>query len=70
MGDNRIGTLILSRDTAINFVNSFFFPTKEDIAQRIEMREERDRHISNSRTKDGFEVEIDNFDLSFIKKID
>lgn len=42
MEDNRIGTLILSGDTAINFVNSFFFPTKEDIAQRIEMKEERD----------------------------
>lgn len=67
MGDNRVETLKINGDVAVNFVNSFFFPTKEEIAERIELRKERDQHININRIDRGFEAEIDDLDLSFLE---
>lgn len=56
---NRIKTLHLNGEDAINLAHTLFSPTKEEIAERKRLREERDKQIKIRRTKTGFNAEIE-----------
>ena len=56
---NRIETLYLNGKDAIKLAHTFFSPTKEEIAERKRLREERDKQIKIRRTKTGFDAEIE-----------
>lgn len=66
MREDRVGTLRLSGDEALDFVTSFLHPSAEEIAQYGVMRKRRDDNISINRNSKGFEADIAGLDLSFL----
>lgn len=66
MGNHLIGTVRLSGEESINFVNSLFRPSQEMIEHRNKILNEIDSGIAIRRNEDSFEADIDDLDLSFL----
>lgn len=66
MREDRVGRLRLEGEDATYFINSFFYPSAEDIAAHEARIDRINRSISVSRNDSGFEAEIDELDLSFL----
>ncbi|MCI9096326.1 MAG: hypothetical protein HFI95_08985 [Lachnospiraceae bacterium] len=66
MREDRIGTLRLEGEDVTNFVNSFFYPSEEEIADHASRMGRINNSISVRKNNLGFEAEIDGLDLSFL----
>ena len=66
MREDRIGTLRLEGEDVTNFVNSFFNPSEEEIADHASRMGRINNSISVRKNNLGFEAEIDGLDLSFL----
>ena len=66
MREDRIGTLRLEGEDVTNFVNSFFNPSEEEIADDASRMGRINNSISVRKNNLGFEAEIDGLDLSFL----
>ncbi len=66
MGNQVIRTIRLSGEDAVNFANSLFRPTREEISLRNEHMNRINENVNIKRTVDGFEAEIADLDLSFL----
>lgn len=67
MREDRIGTLRLEGEDVANFVNSFFNPSEEEIADHASRMSRINNSISLRKNNLGFEAEIDGLDLSFLE---
>lgn len=66
---NTLATKItLSEEESIAFVNSLYRPSNEFIQQSKEWLRLMENNIVITETKDGFEAEIKDLDLSFLEK--
>ena len=66
---NTLATKItLSGEESIAFVNSLYRPSNECIQQSKEWLRLMEKNIVITETKDGFEAEIEDLDLSFLEK--
>lgn len=69
--DNRlIGTIRLSGEASINFVNALFRPSREIIENHNKILDEIDSEVVIRRIDDGFEADIKDLDLSFLQDIE
>ena len=66
MREDRIGTLRLEGEDVTNFVNSFFNPSEEEIADHASRMGRINNSISVRKNNLGFEAEIDGLVLSFL----
>ena len=66
MREDRIGTLRLKGEDAVYFINAFFNPSAEEIADHEARIDRINSSISVSRNRLGFEAEVDELDLSFL----
>lgn len=68
MVNQLVDTIKLTGNDSINFVNSLFNPTDEEIYHHNRLIDQIDNDIKVTENQDGFEAEIDGLDLSFIDK--
>lgn len=61
-----VDTMVLQGEDAINFANSLFRPTQEEIASHNEFLNRIDSNVKIKKTEGGFEAEIADLDLSFL----
>lgn len=66
MGNSLVGTIRLSSEESINFVNALFRPSQEMIEIRNRILDDVESTVVIRRTKEGFEADIDDLDLSFL----
>jgi len=66
MSNSLIGTIRLSSEESINFVNALFRPSQEMIEIRNRILDDVDSTVVIRRNEDGFEADIDDLDLSFL----
>lgn len=70
MDNKLIGTIKLSSEDSINFVNSLFRPSQEVIENHNKILDKIDSEIVIRRFSDGFEADIQDLDLSFLQDIE
>lgn len=58
MGTKFDKSITLSGEESINFANSLFRPTKEQIEEKKKILDKIDSLIAITKTEDGFEAEI------------
>lgn len=66
MNDRMDKTIRLSGKDAIDFANSLFRPSIDEIEDRRRVLESINESITISRTVDGYEAEVADLDLSFL----
>lgn len=66
MASQSVGTLVLQGQESIDFVNSLFRPTQEEIDHFRAALDRIDRNIEVCNTEDGFVAHVANLDLSFL----
>lgn len=66
----RIGSIRLSGEDAINFATSIFKPSRETLIRNSEILESIESRIKIRRTSDGYEADIEDLDLSFIREVE
>ena len=64
-----IKSIHLSGEDAINFATSIFKPSRETLIRNSEILESIESRIKIRRTSDGYEADIEDLDLSFIKEV-
>ena len=62
------GTIRLSGEDSINFVNALFIPSQEIIDKHNKILDEFDSEVGIRRFDDGFEADIKDLDLSFLQE--
>lgn len=67
MSNNLIGTIRLSSEESINFVNALFRPSQEMIENRNRILDDVDSTVVIRRNEYGFDADIDDLDLSFLE---
>lgn len=66
MINNFIGTISLSSEESINFLNTLLRPSQEILINRNKIFDDIDSSVTIKRVNDEFEADIDNLDLSFL----
>lgn len=61
-----VGTIKLSKEDTLNFVNSLFKPTKKEIENHNRFLEHINNNVIISRNEQGFDAEIADLDLTFL----
>ena len=68
MSDSITSTIRLSKTDALNFANSLFRPTSQEIAVQRKQLNRINQNITIRRKAEGFEADIADLDLSFLEK--
>ena len=68
MNNNRVGTLFLEGQDAINFATSIFYHSYESIVAHAERIRNLNNTITIKRALNGFSADILDLDLSFLDK--
>lgn len=69
MGNYLIRPIHLSGEDAINFANSIFRPSRETLIRNSEILESIKNRIKIRRINDGYEADVEDLDLSFIREV-
>jgi len=69
LSNNLIRPIHLSGEDAINFANSMFRPTRETLIRNSKILESIENRIKIRRISDGYEADVEDLDLSFIREV-
>ena len=66
MRESCFDTIVLRGEDSVRFLNSLIRPTENEIIENKQYFDKIERNIQVKKTRNGFESEIDDLDLSFL----